>query len=217
MPFITFEGIDQSGKSTQLELLSKAVAESGLSVLATREPGGTKLGDQIRAILLGFDHAGMDPWSEALLYAAARAQLVREVIEPAIAAGTIVLSDRYIDSSLAYQGIARGLGIEKVMEMNMWATRGLMPDITFVLHLDVDISRERLQSRTTGKDRIESEPLEFHHRVEEGYRKLESMYPDRIVGISGRDSVAEVHSQIVAACRDRIGWDIRETDSGQAV
>lgn len=208
MFFITFEGIDQSGKSTQIGLLAEALERADIPALTVREPGGTPLGDKIREILLGPEHTGMDTWAEALLYAAARAQLVKDVIKPAQIAGKIVLSDRYIDSSLVYQGMARGLGVERILDLNLGATGGLMPDLTFVLHLDLEKSRERLAARGTAEDRIEGEPLEFHKQVEEGYRRLEEMYPGRIVGIYGDGTVAEVHESIAQACRDRLGLEL---------
>jgi dTMP kinase len=208
MFFITFEGIDQSGKSTQLKLLADSIQKAGLEVLTVREPGGTPLGDSIRELLLGPEHAGMDRWAEALLYAAARAQLVKDVIRPALGQGTIVISDRFIDSSLVYQGMARDLGVDRILDLNLGATGGLMPDLTFVLHLDVEKSRERLAGRGTAEDRIEGEPLEFHRQVEEGYRKLEEMYPARIVGVNGGGTVEEVHESIAQACRDRLGFEL---------
>jgi len=208
MYFITFEGIDQSGKSTQLELLADAAEKAGIDTLRVREPGGTVLGEQIRDILLSPDHAAMDPWTEALLYAAARVQLVKEVIKPALMQGKIVLCDRYIDSSLVYQGVARELGIDRILDLNLGATGGLMPDLTFVFHLDVASSRERLAGRETAEDRIEAEPLEFHQKVEDGYRQLEGMYPGRIVGIDGGRAREKVHTDVVAACRERLGLDL---------
>ena len=212
MFFITFEGIDQSGKSTQLQLLADSLAAAGVDALCVREPGGTPLGEGIRALLLGPEHEGMDPWVEALLYAAARAQLVKDVIRPALASGRIVLSDRYVDSSLVYQGIARGLGVEHILELNLGATGGLMPDLTLVLHLDVAASRERMAERGTGEDRIEGEPLDFHRQVEAGYRELEEMYPARLAGIDGGGSVEEVHAAVVAACRERLGLEIEPAE-----
>jgi dTMP kinase len=208
MFFITFEGIDQSGKSTQIELLEGAMRRAGIDVFSVREPGGTPLGDRIREILLGPEHAGMDIWAEALLYAAARAQLVKDVIRPALGSGKIVLSDRYIDSSLVYQGMARGLGVERIRDLNLGATGGLMPDLTFVLHLDVESSRERLAGRGTAEDRIEGEPLEFHQQVEEGYRDLEELYPARIAPIDGSRPVEQVHEEIVKACLERLGIEL---------
>ncbi|MHB1325554.1 MAG: dTMP kinase [Thermoleophilia bacterium] len=208
MYFITFEGIDQSGKSTQLDLLAAAATKAGIDTLSVREPGGTPLGEQIREILLGPEHTTMDAWTEALLYAAARVQLVKEVIKPALMQGKIVLSDRYIDSSLVYQGMARELGVDRILDLNLGATGGLMPDLTFVFHLDVAASRERLAGRGTAEDRIEGEPLDFHQKVEDGYRKLEEMYPGRIVGLDGGRSVEEVQGDVVAACRERLGLEL---------
>jgi len=208
MYFITFEGIDQSGKSTQLDLLAVAAAKAGIDTLSVREPGGTPLGEQIREILLGTEHTTMDAWTEALLYAAARVQLVKEVIKPALMQGKIVLSDRYIDSSLVYQGMARDLGVDRILDLNLGATGGLMPDLTFVFHLDVAASRMRLAGRGTAEDRIEGEPLDFHQKVEDGYRKLEEMYPGRIVGIDGGRAIEEVQADVVAACRERLGLEL---------
>ncbi|MHB1389629.1 MAG: dTMP kinase [Thermoleophilia bacterium] len=208
MYFITFEGIDSSGKSTQLQLLADAIERSGQPVLSVREPGGTPLGDRIRDLLLGLQHTGMDPWAEALLYAAARAQLVKDVIRPALATGKTVLSDRFIDSSIVYQGMARDLGVDTILNLNLGATGGIMPDLTFVLHLDVDASRRRLADRGAAEDRIESEPLAFHRQVEAGYHKLETMYPGRIVGIDGGRSIDLVQADIARACRERLGLEI---------
>ncbi len=208
MPFITFEGIDQSGKSTQIELLSRDLSRARKSFINVREPGGTALGDHIRELLLGSGHEDMDAWSEALLYAAARAQLVREIIEPALEMGKIVVCDRYLDSSLAYQGFARGLGAERVLELNQWATGGLMPDLTLLLMLDVDASRRRLSRRATGGDRIENEPLDFHKRVEDGYHKLIQMFPERIAVIDGGQAADQVHQRVVAIINERFGWEL---------
>ena len=208
MFLITFEGIDQSGKSTQLELLEMHACDAGLDVLGVREPGGTPLGERIREILLGPEHEGMDAWSEALLYAAARAQLVKDIIKPALMQGKIVLSDRFIDSSLVYQGIARGLGVERILDLNLGATGGLMPDLTLVFHLGVAVSRERLAGRGTAEDRIEGEPLEFHGKVEAGYRELEEKYPARVVGIDAAGTIEEVHARVLEACRERLGLEV---------
>lgn len=208
MFFISFEGIDLSGKSTQIGILLEAFQKAAIPAISVREPGGTPLGDRIREILLGPEHTGMDSWAEALLYAAARAQLVKDVIRPALGAGKIVLSDRYIDSSLVYQGMARGLGVERILDLNLGATGGLMPDLTFVLHLGVDASRARLAERGRAEDRIESEPADFHNQVEEGYRRLEEMYPGRIVGIDGGGTVGEIHEAVVLACRERLGLEL---------
>lgn len=208
MPFITFEGIDQSGKSTQIELLSRDLSKARMSFINVREPGGTPLGDRIREVLLGPEHGEMDAWSEALLYAAARAQLVREIIKPALEMGKVVICDRYLDSSLAYQGFARGLGYERVLELNQWATGGLMPDLTLLLKLDVEASRKRLSNRGTAGDRIENEPLDFHNRVEDGYHRLKQLFPERIADVDGGKPAEKVHELIIDTVNRKFGWKL---------
>src|ERR671927_1815971 len=165
--FVTFEGVDGSGKSTQAELLTDALRESGREVVATREPGGTPLGEQIREVLLRGDE--VSPWAEAALFAAARAELVERVIGPALDRGAIVVCDRYLDSSLAYQGIARGLGVDRVLELNLPAIRGRLPDRTYLLLIDPAESERRVGTST---DRIEREDDAFRRKVDEAYRLL---------------------------------------------
>jgi dTMP kinase len=160
--FVTFEGVDGSGKSTQAELAAAFLAEGEREVVTTREPGGTPLGERIRELLL--DGPEMSAWAEASLFAAARAELAEGVIRPALARGALVVSDRYIDSSLAYQGVARGLGIERVLELNA-AVADLMPDRTFVLLVDEPTASARLGRRP---DRIEREGAGFRAAVQEG-------------------------------------------------
>ena len=174
--FVSFEGLDGSGKSTQVECLRAALEGDGHEVVTVREPGGTALGERIRELVLHGDE--MTPWAEALLYAAARAELVAEVIEPALARGADVLVDRYLDSSVVYQGIARGLGLEDVLELNLAAVGGLLPDRTFVLALDADTARERVGGRP---DRIERAGTPFHAKVAAGYEQLATLFPERIV------------------------------------
>jgi dTMP kinase len=176
--FVTFEGIDGSGKSTQARLLAEALAAEGREVVATREPGGTEAGERIRELLLR--GAAIAPWTEAALFAAARAQLVEEVIRPALARGADVVCDRFLDSSLAYQGIARGLGLEAVLELNRIATGGLLPDRTFLLLLPLE---EALRRSLGEPDRIEREGREFLGRVDRAYRELADAFPERIVAV----------------------------------
>jgi len=173
--FITFEGLDRSGKSTQAELLRAAFESEGRDVVLTREPGGTELGERIRKLLLDGDDAGS--WAEALLFAAARAELVDRVIAPALERGADVICDRYIDSSLAYQGVARGLGVDRVLELNLQATRGLLPDKTILLLIDPDEAAQRGGE----DDRIEREGAEFRRKVDTAYRELAQLFPRRIV------------------------------------
>jgi dTMP kinase len=178
--FVTFEGVDGSGKTTQLRLVAELLREDGLDVVETREPGGTELGEQIRDLVL---HAGdVAPWAEAALFAASRAQHVTEVIRPALGRGAAVLCDRYVDSSLAYQGIARGLGLESVLALNLTAVDGLLPDRTFLLLVDAATAAARMDSE---RDRIERESPAFQERVGAAYRELAERYPERIVALDG--------------------------------
>ncbi len=188
--FVTFEGVDGSGKSTQAGLAAAFLAEGGREVVATREPGGTPLGERIRELLL--DGPDMIAWAEASLFAAARAELAEHVIRPALARGALVVSDRYIDSSLAYQGVARGLGIEPVLELNA-AVADLMPDRTFVLLVDEPTAAARLGRR---QDRIEREGAGFRKAVQQGYRAVAERFPGRIVLLDGGRSREEIAAEV---------------------
>ena len=178
--FVTFEGIDGSGKTTQASLLAEWAAGQGREVVAVREPGGTPLGERIRGLLLNGPE--MCAWAEAALFAAARAELAERVIRPALLRGAWVVCDRYVDSSLAYQGAARGLGVDAVRELNDAATGGLLPDLTFVLLVEPELGRSRLAGR---RDRIEREDTEFVRRVDAGYRELAASSPGRHVALDG--------------------------------
>lgn len=187
--FVSFEGIDGCGKTTQAALLSAALRRDGIEVVHTREPGGTPLGEQVRELVLHGDHVA--PWAEAALYAAARAQHVDQVIRPALDRGATVVCDRYLDSSVAYQGGGRGLGLDTVLELNLTVVDGLVPDRTFL----VEISPEEAERRVgvTG-DRIERDGVALWARAAETYRELASRFPERYVVVDGRrhvDAIAE--------------------------
>jgi dTMP kinase len=189
--FVTFEGIDWSGKSTQAELLSEWLRAQGRTVLATREPGGTPVGEGVRSLVLHGDD--MSPWAEAALYAAARAEHVERSIRPALERGEDVVCDRYIDSSVAYQGIGRGLGADRVRELSLTVTQGLQPDRTFLVLVGLDEARRR---SGTEHDRIERAGDEFMLRVDKGYRLLAADSPDRIVALDGERPAEEIAEEI---------------------
>jgi dTMP kinase len=195
--FVTFEGVDGSGKTTQARLLAQGLRTEGREVVDTREPGGTTVGESVRELLLG--GGAVAPWAEAALFAAARAQLVDEVIRPALAQGADVVCDRYIDSSLAYQGIARGLGVERVLELNLLATGGLLPDRTFLLVVPPEQAAERRQREP---DRIEREGDEFVANVDRAYRELAEVFGQRIVVVDGTQPQEEVAELIRGQLRD---------------
>jgi dTMP kinase len=192
--FISFEGIDGCGKTTQVKLLEEHLNKKGYDLLVLREPGGTKVGEKIREILLDRENL-IFPVTEMLLYASSRAQLVEEKIIPALSKGQIVIVDRFVDSSYVYQGYARGLELDKVRIVNEIATKGLFPDIT----LYIDITPEEAVKRRRGKraDRLEGEDYEFHKKVREGYLELVKEFPDRFILIDGMKEVQEVHKMIL--------------------
>jgi dTMP kinase len=189
--FLTFEGVDWSGKSTQAELLTAWLRGQGRSVLSTREPGGTPVGEAVRNVVLHGDE--MTPWAEAALYAAARAEHVERALRPALERGEDVVCDRYIDSSVAYQGGARGLGIERVLELNLTVTRNLVPDRTFLVLLD---PAEALRRGGGQPDRIEREGDAFMRAVDGAYRALAEASPERIVALDGARPAEEIAEEV---------------------
>jgi dTMP kinase len=195
--FVTFEGVDGSGKSTQADLLADWLRGQGRTVLLTREPGGTPLGERVRRLLLEGDDMGA--WAEAALFAAARAEHVERAIGPALGRGEDVVCDRYLDSSVAYQGIARGLGEDRVRELSLIVTGRLLPDRTFLLLVEPRLARERSVGQ---RDRIEREADLFMERVDEAYRSVASHEPERIVAVDGAQDptrIAEVVREHVRA------------------
>jgi len=195
--FVTFEGVDGSGKTTQAGLLAETLRSEGRDVVATREPGGTALAERIRELLLGGD--AVAPWAEAALFTAARAQLVDEVIRPALRRGADVVCDRYIDSSLAYQGLARELGVDRVLELNLLATGGLLPDRTFLLSVPREAAAGR---RDEEPDRIEREGEAFVASVDKAYRELGAVFGQRIVVVDGTRPAPEIAEEIRGELRD---------------
>jgi len=195
--FISFEGVDGSGKTTQVALLADSLREEGRDVVATREPGGTPAGERIRELLL--EGGEIAPWTEAALFAAARAQLVDEVIRPALASGADVICDRYIDSSLAYQGIGRGLGVERVLELNLLATSGLLPDRTFFLAIE---PQDTVGRKDAEPDRIEREGEEFAAIVDQGYRELAAIFAKRVVTIDATMPASDISREVRGQLRD---------------
>lgn len=206
--FITFEGIDGCGKTTQLRLLEKYLAAVGLPYISTREPGGTLIGKRIRAVLLDVSDEPVEPLAELLLYAADRAQHVRQLILPALAAGKIVLSDRYFDATLAYQGYGRGFDLALIEQLMALATDGLQPDLTLLFDLDVSNGLKRVHGRGALKaeaspveqpDRLDLEPSEFHERVRQGYLALAARQPARFQLIPAHNSIEVVAAAVLRA------------------
>ena len=196
--FLTMEGPDGAGKSTQIELLRDYLSRKGYDIIVCREPGGTKISEAIRQVILNKDFTEMSHMTELLLYTAARAQLMEEVIRPALKEGKVVICDRFVESSAVYQGIARGMGIELVYEINQYAIGDTLPDLTTMIDLDAKtgISRKKEQAEL---DRMEREALDFHEKVVKGYREIAALHPERIYKVDGHQTIEEIHKKIAAA------------------
>jgi dTMP kinase len=207
--FVTFEGGEGSGKTTQLKALLGHLRSVGRDVVETRDPGGTAIGNQIRGLLLDGENARMDSLTELLLYEASRAQLVQEVVQPALAAGRILLCDRFTDSTVAYQGYGRGLDLDLIERLNASATRGIRPDLTFFLDLDPVVGLERVKRRLTpsraSRDRLEDEALAFHERVRQGFRALAAREPERVIALDAVQSLSELAAEIRRRVDARLG------------
>lgn len=203
--FISLEGPDGAGKSTVLtQVLVQLDSQLKTQYLVTREPGGSEIAEKIRKIILDPVNVKMDDRTEALLYAAARSQHVEEVVKPALAAGKLVFSDRFVDSSLAYQGAGRDLGIQEVKQINDFATGGLEPDLTLFFDLDPKLGLARIQKlRPDHEDRLEQEKIAFHEKVYAGYKQLEEMYPQRIVRIDASQAFDKVVDQTISTIKQR--------------
>lgn len=194
--FITFEGNDGSGKSSALQTVKQELLDLGYDVIYTREPGGSPIAEKIRNVILDKDNLGMDAKTEALLYAASRREHIVKTILPALEAGKIILCDRFLDSSLAYQGYSRDLGFENVLEMNQFATEGLFPDLTILVCTRPEIGMSRIKKDERDMDRLELEKMAFHNKVYEGYISLSEKFKDRIVVINGEQSKEQVLTDV---------------------
>lgn len=190
--FITFEGNDGSGKSSVISAIKEELHNLNIDFIITREPGGSMIAEKIREIILDKENLEMDPKTEALLYAASRREHLIHTVIPALKEGKVVLSDRYLDSSLVYQGIARGLGVDEIYNMNDFAVEGCLPDLTIMLAVHPEIGMSRIKKNRGELDRLELEQISFHNRVYEGYHTIAKRFPDRIVMINGEKSKEEV-------------------------
>ncbi|MBI2339717.1 MAG: dTMP kinase [Deltaproteobacteria bacterium] len=210
--FITFEGIEGSGKTTQIKILDDILKLRGYETVLTREPGGTAIGDQIRTILLDSENTGILPLCELFLYASARAQHVQQVIEPALAAKKIVLCDRFTDATLAYQGYGRDFSLEMISAINHLAVGKLKPGLTFLMDCDPEIglrrARERIatQVQKSSEDRFENEAFPFHERVREGYLAIARAEPERVIIVNANPDVEAVHQEIVKNVSNALHW-----------
>ncbi|WP_204536628.1 dTMP kinase [Arthrobacter tumbae] len=202
--FIAFEGGDSAGKSTQAVRLAELLQADGQTVVRTREPGGTEIGEKLRSLVLDHGHGYIDARTEALIFAASRAAHVHQVIRPALERGDVVICDRYIDSSVAYQGVGRGLGAESVLGINLWAVEGLRPDLTVLLDVDHVEGRGRRTSTAAQEDRMESEPDSFHEQIRAAFRDQAALNPEAYLVLNASDPVDELAAIIAGAVRERV-------------
>lgn len=207
--FITFEGIEGCGKTTQVRLLGERLESLGYRVVTTREPGGCPISDQIRSILLDADNRGMQPLTELLLYAAARAQHVAEVIRPALESGCVVLCDRFTDATIAYQSFGRGIERATIDPLNTMACQALLPDLTILIDCDAEVGLARARQRIEAssgprEERFELESLEFHRRVRDGYLSLAEQEPGRFLRVNGNGAVAGIAASIAEQVQQRL-------------
>ena len=203
--FITLEGPEGSGKTSAITKAKEILEKEGHEIVMTREPGGTPISEQIREVILNKENTAMDYRTEALLYAASRRQHLVEKIWPSVKAGKIVICDRYLDSSLAYQGFARDLGIEDILKINMYATENTFPDLTLLFDLDPEIGLSRINAdKNREVNRLDLEKLSFHKKVREGYLSLAKLYPERFVIIDASKSKEEVVEQTLKAIKERL-------------
>lgn len=194
--FITLEGCEGAGKTTQIKRIEEYLNKNNISYISTREPGGIKISEKIRELILNKENTTMDERTEALLYAASRRQHLMEKVIPALKDGKVVICDRFIDSSLAYQGFARGIGVEEVLLINNFAIEGYMPDLTIYLDIDPELGLKRVKNRNEELNRLDLESLEFHNKVRHGYLKLLELYPNRIRKVSAEECEDKVFSSI---------------------
>ncbi|MDD3819323.1 MAG: dTMP kinase [Actinomycetota bacterium] len=208
--FITFEGLDGSGKTTQIKLLDSYLKGEGFDVILTREPGGTEIGRKIREILLDKKNQDISHKTETFLFLASRAELTSKVIAPALGAGKIVICDRFFDSTLVYQGIARGLGVEEILKMSLWATDGLVPDITFLLSIKVSRCDKRIKEANRKKDRIEMEENNFKEKIYKGYLDIARKNKERFVVIDAEKSIESIFEEI----KSKVLEHLKDMESG---
>lgn len=202
--FITFEGTEGSGKTTIINMVKEYLEKKGKDFILTREPGGIKIAEQIRNVILDMNNTDMDPKTEALLYAASRIEHLNKKVIPALNSGKIVICDRYLDSSLVYQGEARGLGIEEVYKINSFATNNL-PDLTIFIDVKPEVGLARIKNNNRDVNRLDLEKMEFHQRVYNGYQKLVKMYPERIKKVNGMNSIDKVFEDTIKFIDKLIG------------